>query len=127
MQPQPLFEPAFGMLGAEDIFRLGHPADYDRDTGVNDEHLEPLRCLGHDLSAVGVKKVVKLVHDDQLHAAVIQKPHCPVGQCLYGAAGPGRIAQCQEEICGDPLRPGVGLQCDFENRCSVPVSVSRGG
>ena len=40
------------MLGTEDVFGLWHPADDDRDTRVDDQHLEPLRGLGHHLGPV---------------------------------------------------------------------------
>ena len=47
---QAVLESPFRMLRAEDVFRLGHPADDYRDARVDDQHLEPLRGLSRDLA-----------------------------------------------------------------------------
>ena len=104
-----MFESPLGVLGFQNVFRLGHPADDDRDARIDHQHLEPLRGLGHDLGPLHVEEVMEFVHDDQFHAAVFEQSCRAVGERLHRAAGPGRITQRQEQICGDAFGPNVGL------------------
>ena len=46
---QPLLETALGVRGVQHVLGLGHAADDHRQARVDDQHLEPLRRLGHDL------------------------------------------------------------------------------
>ena len=118
-QRQPLLEAAFGVLGAEHVLGFGHAADDHRQARVDDQHLEPLRRLGHDLGPVHIEQVVELVEHDQFDAAVFEQPGGAVGQTLHRAAAPGGITQGQEQIGGNALGPGIGLQGDLEDRLTV--------